>query len=84
MECPTRSCGGCENCAKFSHPPHDLDAKTVLSFEIRLDRIWKDSEVMYQHDIDIRSLTSNRNTRTNCAQPNVDIELTNEDLRQEA
>ena len=37
-------------------PDHVVDAKTILAFEKRLDRVWKDSEVMYNHEIDLRKL----------------------------
>ena len=57
-------------------PDSVVHAKTVQSFESRLDKLWKESEVMYDHDCDVKLLTSSRNLRyTNvntCAQPEND------------
>ena len=55
-------------------PDSVVHAETVQSFESRLDKLWKESEVMYDHDCDVKLLTSSRNLRyTNtCAQPEND------------
>ena len=65
-------------------PDHVVDAETVKAFESRLDKIWKGSDVIYNHKCDLIQLTSSRNTRyTNkCANP-TNIE-TDEDLMSEA
>ena len=44
-------------------PDSVVHAVTVQSFESRLDKLWKESEVMYEHDCDMKLLTSSRNLR---------------------
>ena len=55
-------------------PDSVVHDETVQSFESRLDKLWKESQVMYDHDCDVKLLTSSRNLRyTNtCAQPEND------------
>ena len=50
-----------------------VQAETVRSFETKLDKVWKESKVMYVHDCDVKLLTSSRNLRytSPCAQPAV-------------
>ena len=44
-------------------PDSVMQAETVQSFESRLDKMWKESEVMCDDDCDVKLLTSSRNLR---------------------
>ena len=44
-------------------PDSVMQAETVQSFESRLDKLWKESEVMYDNDCDVKLRTSSRNLR---------------------
>ena len=68
-------------------PESVVESETVRSFEARLDALWKDSDVMYDPECELRKLTSSRKTRTitntnNCAQPVNNVNVS--DLMQEA
>ena len=71
-------------------PEAIVNAKTVKSFEVRLDKMWKNKapEVLYDPECDIRTVTSARrvrfftNTTDNQAQNNLETS-SYEDLRSE-
>ena len=48
-----------------------INAKSVACFEKRLDKLWRDSDVMFAPDVDVRKLTKERSTRyKSCAHTN--------------
>ena len=72
-------------------PESVVSAKTILGFEKNLDRLWKGSDVMYDHECDVFKLTSARavrfklkNNMTNTSQNAQQTSTIDDDLMSEA
>ena len=43
------------------HVLENLKVETINQFKSALDKLWKDSDVMYSADTDVQKITSERN-----------------------